>query len=87
MITDDDVVFLVQRGAVVALGLESEEESAKHTREQIEAIVARELAEKTAQVERLREALKSIDKMAYCHKGTIRDMQRCAREALAATAT
>ncbi len=44
-----------------------------------------ELAAERDKVERLRDALKSIDKMAYSHRGTIRDIQNCAREALAAT--
>ena len=43
MITENDVIFIMQRGAAVAMGLEAQEKSEKHTRGQLEAIVAREL--------------------------------------------
>lgn len=53
-VTDFDVACLMQRGAVVILGLEDEETSKKHTRTQLEEIVARETAT-------LREALERIE--------------------------
>jgi len=40
-ITHDDILFLMQRGAVVVLGMETQEESERHTRKQLEAIIAR----------------------------------------------
>jgi len=44
MITSDDVGFLLQRGFVVANGLETVEESRARTRLLLEQIITRELA-------------------------------------------
>lgn len=41
MATHEEIILLMQRGAVVMLKLETQEESYAHTKEQIEAIEAR----------------------------------------------
>jgi len=46
IITKDDITCLMQRGFVVALKMGTEEESRKHTRAQLEAIVNRALLTK-----------------------------------------
>jgi len=55
-ITEDDVTMLLQRGYVIAKGLETEAQSRVYTRGQIEEIVSRALLKERAKHEPQAEA-------------------------------
>lgn len=94
-LSDEEIVFLWQRGVAVYLKLETEEESKKHTREQIKTIVEKNIrrtlhheprtcetcSPQSADVETVREFIEYISE-SFLHYSVVRQRKADALAAL-----